>query len=66
MQVETKLAIRPTPFTLWLRRSLLWQLWRFAVINVRMTVMILKSHDTRIPRKAGPSAVPRPALPANK
>lgn len=66
MQVEAKLAIRPRRFTLWLRRSLLWQLWRFVVINLRMTVMILKSHDTRIVRKTAVSAAPVPALPANK
>jgi hypothetical protein len=42
------LALRPTPFTLYLRRSWPWQLWRFLVINLRMTVMIRKSHATRI------------------
>jgi len=43
------LAIRPTPFTIYLRRSLAWQLVRFIVINLRMLAMILKSHQTRIP-----------------
>ncbi len=43
-----ELALRPTPRTLAMRGSILWQLWRFVVINLRMTVMIWKSHDTRI------------------
>jgi len=72
MPVDNKLAIRPRPFTLYLRRSLLWQLWRFLVINLRMTIMILKSHDTRVAagrRRAGagaPSVVPAPVVPAPK
>jgi hypothetical protein len=46
------LAIRPSPFTLYLRRCVPWQLLRFIFINLRMTVMILKSHKTRLPSTA--------------
>jgi hypothetical protein len=66
MHVEEKLAIRPMPLTLYLRRSLLWQLWRFVVINLRMTLMILKSHDTALARSKAPVRVPTPSIPANK
>jgi hypothetical protein len=38
-------AIIPTERTLKLRQSILFQFWRFLVINVRMVIMILKSHD---------------------
>ena len=58
----TQLAIRPTRLTLYLRRCLPWQLWRFIVINLRMTVMILKSHHTRI--ADGKRARPVPAVSA--
>lgn len=42
-------ASRPTGFTLWLRKSLVWQLVRFVVINIRMLFMIGKAQ----PRKIG-------------
>lgn len=42
---EKVTAIRPTERTLYYRRSLLLQVWRFLAINWRMTKMILKSHD---------------------
>jgi hypothetical protein len=35
---------------LFFRTFFLWQLLRFVVINLRMTVMILKSHDSRVQR----------------
>jgi hypothetical protein len=56
----TQLAIRPTRFTLYLRRCLPWQLWRFIIINLRMTVMIIKSHHTRLAdgRRARPAPMP--------
>lgn len=57
----TQLAIRPTRLTLYLRRCLPWQLWRFIVINLRMTVMILKSHHTRIANRKHARPVPAPA-----
>jgi hypothetical protein len=34
----------PLGFRKWLRTCVLWQLVRFAAINVKMTVLILKSH----------------------
>jgi len=34
----------PTKFTVFRRTCVLWQLIQFAVINVKMTVLILKSH----------------------
>lgn len=37
-------VVKPTPWVLFWRRFLLYQLIRFVIINVRMTVMILKSH----------------------
>ncbi len=42
---EGYFAPTPTPLTRAMRTFLPWQLWRFAVINVRMLVMIAKSHD---------------------
>ena len=38
-------AIIPTNKTLRLRKSIFFQLWRFIMINIRMVIMILKSHD---------------------
>jgi hypothetical protein len=40
--------VRPTRRTLFWRTFLIWQLIRFVVINLRITVMIVKSHGTRI------------------
>jgi hypothetical protein len=34
----------PLGFRKFLRTCILWQLVRFAVINIRMTILILKSH----------------------
>jgi hypothetical protein len=34
----------PSKFTVFRRTCVLWQLVQFAVINVKMTVLILKSH----------------------
>lgn len=48
---KNSLAPRPTPWTLFLRSFLPWQFVRFMVINLRMTVMIVKSHGHRIPPK---------------
>lgn len=38
----------PTPFTLWTRRFLPWQLLRFVWINVKMLRMIVLSGPKRI------------------
>jgi len=35
---------RPTRFTVFLRTFLPWQIWRFAVINVKMIEIIRRSH----------------------
>ena len=37
-------AMVPLGFQKFLRTCILWQLVRFAVINIRMTILILKSH----------------------
>ena len=34
----------PGKFTLFLRRCILWQIVQFAWINLKMTVLIVKSH----------------------
>ncbi len=34
----------PSAKVVFLRRCFLWQLIRFIMINIRMTIMILKSH----------------------
>ncbi|MAV90642.1 MAG: hypothetical protein CL676_04420 [Bdellovibrionaceae bacterium] len=41
-------APRPTKGTLFLRSFLPWQLLRFLIINLRMTVMIKKSHGRKV------------------
>jgi len=41
-------APRPTRMTLFLRSCLIWQMFRFVVINLRMTIMIVKSHGRRL------------------
>ncbi|MEO1784718.1 hypothetical protein V4762_06550 [Thermodesulfobium sp. 4217-1] len=37
-------ASKPLGFTKFLRTFFFWQLIKFAIINVKMTLMILKSH----------------------
>ena len=37
-------ATKPTPFTQALRTNVLWQLFRFAMINLKMIRIIRKSH----------------------
>lgn len=44
-------APRPTRMTLFLRSCLIWQLIRFVIINLKMTVMILKSHGRTLEPK---------------
>jgi hypothetical protein len=35
---------RPTRWTVFMRTFLPWQMWRFAVINIRMIGIIRRSH----------------------
>lgn len=42
---ESFYATKPTPFTVFMRTFLPWQFVRFAVINLRMFVVIGKSHE---------------------
>ncbi len=46
--------VRPTKSTLFWRTFPLWQLVRFLVVNVRISRMILRSHDTRLAPKPRP------------
>lgn len=34
----------PAAFTKFLRNCVIWQIFRFIAINIKMTVLILKSH----------------------
>lgn len=43
--------VRPTRRTIFWRTFLPWQLVRFVVVNLRISVMILKSHDTHVTRR---------------
>lgn len=40
-------ASQPTAFTKFMRTFLPWQIFRFIVLNIRMTIMLLKSHSAR-------------------
>ncbi len=40
-------ATKPTHTTVFMRTFLPWQLWRFAVINMKMLAMIRTSHSSR-------------------
>lgn len=51
VEAKNHLAPRPTKVTLFLRSFLPWQLIRFMIINLRMTIMITKSHGHRLPPK---------------
>lgn len=42
---ESFYATKPTPLTVWSRTFLPWQLVRFVIINLRMFVVIGKSHQ---------------------
>jgi hypothetical protein len=50
---ETRTVVRPTRRTLFWRTFVPWQVIRFVIINLRITAMILKSHDTHL-RKSVP------------
>jgi hypothetical protein len=34
----------PTPFTKFMRNCVVWQLLRFAVINIKMIIVVVRSH----------------------
>ena len=44
-------GMRPTKTTLFWRTFTLWQFIRFLLINLRMTAIILKSHNTKLTRR---------------
>lgn len=41
---QSSLPPRPTKFALFLRQNILWQCYRFLVINYKMIKTIIKSH----------------------
>lgn len=41
-------APKPSPLTIFFRKFVVWQIIRFLIINVRMTLMILKSHGRKV------------------
>jgi len=43
-KVQASFATQPTAFTRFLRTCILWQMVRFALINLKMVRIILKSH----------------------
>ena len=43
---QLRYITKPTRWTLFLRTFLPWQLWRFAVINLKMVDIIRRSHKT--------------------
>ena len=43
-------ATKPTRFTVFMRTFLPWQLWRFAVINLKMIGIIRRSHNGDSPK----------------
>ncbi len=45
---------KPTKFTLALRTNILWQILRFVYINLKMTSMIIKSHNDKLDKKEQP------------
>jgi hypothetical protein len=46
---KTSYVTKPTRRTLFLRTFLPWQLWRFAVINLKMIGIIRRSHRSHPP-----------------
>lgn len=47
-------GMRPTKWTLFWRTFVPWQFIRFLLINLKMTGMILRSHDTKLTRRLPP------------
>lgn len=37
-------TMTPGPFAKWLRKNVIWQFIRFIVINIKMLVVVRKSH----------------------
>ncbi len=50
-EAKNYLAARPNRTTLFLRSFLPWQMIRFILINIRMTVMIAKSHGRQVEKE---------------
>jgi hypothetical protein len=48
-------SVRPTKSTIFWRTNALWQLVRFAIINLRISRMIVRSHDTKLTHTAPPA-----------
>jgi hypothetical protein len=44
LTIQRRYAMKPTPWVLFWRTFFLYQLYRFCWINLRMIVMIIKSH----------------------
>lgn len=36
---------KPTAFTCGMRTSVVWQCWRFVIINIKMLKLLARSHD---------------------
>lgn len=51
IEAKTYSAATPTKMSLFLRSFLPWQFIRFIIINIRMMIMIHKSHGTRLELK---------------
>ncbi len=58
IEAKTAPAPRPDSMTIFLRKFPIWQLYRFVRINIRMTLMILKSHGTKLPLEKEISTLP--------
>ncbi|MDD2942430.1 MAG: hypothetical protein PHC51_05615 [bacterium] len=48
IHANPRFASKPTGSTLFWRTFLPWQFWRFCVINLRMLVMISRSHSGKV------------------
>jgi len=55
---QLRYVTKPTRWTLFLRTFVPWQLWRFAVINLKMIDMARRSHKAQ--RAHPPAASSRP------
>ena len=44
---KTRYVTKPTRFTVFLRTFLPWQLWRFAVINIKMLDIMRRGHRAK-------------------
>ena len=48
MDDKTLYVTKPTRRTVFMRTFVPWQLWRFAVINLKMIGIIRRSHRTHV------------------